>query len=172
MSRPTQILVGAAVAAILLLSGRSYSRGDLQPNIQHLLQTGSDALCSGHAQAVYAKSVGPSSALAPSSASGDKLRILHLIDEPTMQALMDRCAGVTDGRTDRCSWFMRSHTAFEGEPDLVAEAPMWGPGFEGWNASASITANIAARYGSAGHFDAVLAYYNTDQACQAPLRRR
>ena len=47
MSRTTQILVGATVAAILLLSGHSYSRGDLQPNIQHLLQTGSDALCSG-----------------------------------------------------------------------------------------------------------------------------
>ena len=59
---------------------------------------------------------------------------------------------------------MRSHTAFENEPDLVAEAVMWGPGFDGWNASQSTTANIAHRYGSAGHFDAVLAYYNTDQA--------
>ena len=45
---------------------------------------------------------------------------------------------------------MRSQTAFESQPDLVAEAPMWGPGFEGWDASQSISANIARRYGIHG----------------------
>ena len=95
MSRRAQILVGTAVAVVLLLSVRALSQPELPSSLHYMLQTGSAALCSGRA---YASSRGPSwtvaaahAAQSPAAAQPDtRLRILHLIDEPTMQALMDR----------------------------------------------------------------------------------
>jgi len=82
--------------------------------------------------------------------SARKLRVLHLIDRPTMESTMDR-------------WFMRSQQEFEMATDLVADAPLWGRGFDGYDEKETLVQNIVRKYGKADYFDAVLAYYNGDQ---------
>ncbi|MBW0577097.1 hypothetical protein O181_116812 [Austropuccinia psidii MF-1] len=79
-----------------------------------------------------------------------KLNILHLIDQDTARVLMDR-------------WLLHSHDAFLGRPDLISSAILWGPGFPDWINSLSLTHNIANRFGSSDHFDAVVVYFNNDQ---------
>ncbi|KAA1100243.1 hypothetical protein PGT21_032338 [Puccinia graminis f. sp. tritici] len=79
-----------------------------------------------------------------------KLKILHLVDKDTAEVLMDR-------------WLLHSHDAFLARPDLVSSAILWGPDFEGWKNTLSLTQNIAQKFGSADHFDAVLVYFNNDQ---------
>jgi hypothetical protein len=41
---------------------------------------------------------------------------------------------------------------------------MWGTGFEGYDASKSLLDNLETRFGRADYFDAILPYYNGDQA--------
>lgn len=89
----------------------------------------------------------PNSSVGPTRSS---LKILHLVDQDTAQVLMDR-------------WLLHSHDAFVQSPHLISSAILWGPDFEGWKKSLSLTQNIALRFGSADHFDAVLVYFNNDQ---------
>ncbi|KNZ53124.1 hypothetical protein VP01_3338g4 [Puccinia sorghi] len=79
-----------------------------------------------------------------------KLNILHLVDRDTAQVLMDR-------------WLLHSHDAFVARSDLISSAILWGPDFDGWKKELSLTQNIAHRFGSTHHFDAVLVYFNNDQ---------
>ncbi|KAH9817706.1 hypothetical protein DFH28DRAFT_962749 [Melampsora americana] len=79
-----------------------------------------------------------------------KIKILHLIDKDTSEVLMDR-------------WFLHSHDAFLARDDIISSAVLWGPDFEGWSKSKTLSQNIEAKYGSPGFFDAVLVYFNNDQ---------
>ena len=60
---------------------------------------------------------------------------------------------------------MRSQEQFESATDLVADAPIWGIGFEGYNPAFTLTENVVMRYGRADYFDAVLAY------CEMAVKR-
>jgi hypothetical protein len=78
------------------------------------------------------------------------LTILHYIDKKTSDSLMDR-------------WFARSQAQFARNTQIVADAPLWGPGFPDYDSSLSLTANIKQKYGRENYFDAILPYYNGDQ---------
>jgi hypothetical protein len=82
-----------------------------------------------------------------------RLRILHLIDQETHGSIMDR-------------WFSRSQLAFAANTELFADAPLWGPGFAGYNEVLSLADNIQNQFGSLTYFDAILPYFNTDQVAK------
>ncbi|KAI8451587.1 hypothetical protein BY996DRAFT_6416241 [Phakopsora pachyrhizi] len=47
--------------------------------------------------------------------------------------------------------------------DLCSSAVLWGPDFEGWQSSKTLTKNIKNQFGSESYFDAVLVYFNNNQ---------
>lgn len=132
-SRPFILGAGGILLLVFLVSGQLALNPDIRPRLPY-----------GSNQQLAAQATGTSPAHNEAS-DGRKIRILHLIDKPTMESTMDR-------------WFMRSQQEFQMATDLVADAPLWGRGFEDWDGSATITANIARKFGSPTYFDAVLAY--------------
>ena len=64
----------------------------------------------------------------------DRLKVLHLIDYETYNILMDR-------------WFISSAKAFESSQcaQWISHAEMSGPGFDRWNDTDTIAANIERR---------------------------
>ncbi|CAH7683580.1 hypothetical protein PPACK8108_LOCUS17209 [Phakopsora pachyrhizi] len=79
-----------------------------------------------------------------------KLKILHLINRWTSEVLMDR-------------WMIHSHDTVVKATDLCSSAVLWGPDFEGWQSSKTLTKNIKNQFGSESYFDAVLVYFNNNQ---------
>jgi hypothetical protein len=92
----------------------------------------------------------PSKAASCTPARPKRLNVLHYIDKKTHDALMDR-------------WFSRSQEAFQRNSQFIADAPLWGPGFEGYDTTLSLTSNVRLRYKREDYFDAILPYYNGDQ---------
>ncbi|KAG0141012.1 hypothetical protein CROQUDRAFT_664417 [Cronartium quercuum f. sp. fusiforme G11] len=80
----------------------------------------------------------------------NKLNVLHLIDKDTSEVLMDR-------------WFLHSYDAFSARPDIILTSKIWGPDFEGYQNSLTLSKNIENQFGSSDFFDAVLVYFNNDQ---------
>ena len=63
-----------------------------------------------------------------------RLKVLHLIDYETYNIVMDR-------------WFMNSAKAFKSSQcaHWISHAELWGPGFDRWNDTDTIAANVERR---------------------------
>ena len=139
-----------AIFTILLTAGHFASKGNL----------------SSSSISIYGLSK-LSGTSADCSSSTKRIRILHLIDKPTVESTMDRsvlnCVRTSSFQglmqmKRSIRWFMRSQQEFEYATDLVEDAPIWGRGFDGYDTHLTLTQNIVKRYGQADYFDAVLAY--------------
>lgn len=114
-----------------------------------------------------------------------KLNVLHLIDKDTSNILMDRWFLHSYGKfpqlfvlhfillmiistcllsSPRALTSCTLPDAFSSRSDIIASSALWGPDFEDWDKSQTLSRNIGIKYGRADFFDAVMVYYNNDQA--------